>query len=94
MLEGPGLAQRAAVRSLQGHVGNLLHTAAATSHSATGLSEEPAAPDMGSQRQVGADEVSSPRSHSAAAARLAETGARASARGSARLLFKRETTCW
>ena len=53
VLEGPGLAQRAAVRSLQGHGGNLLHTTAAASHSATGMGEEAAAPDTSSGRPVG-----------------------------------------
>ena len=58
VLEGPGLAQRAAVRSLQGHHGNLLHPAGAMSHSATGLSEEPAVLDASSQRPVGANKLS------------------------------------
>ena len=57
VLEGPGLAQRAAVRSLQGHGGSLLHSAAAASHSATGLSEEPAAPDASPQKPVRANDL-------------------------------------
>ena len=52
ILEGEGLAQRATVRSLQGHRGNILSSAAAASHSATGFSEEPAAPAEQPQRPV------------------------------------------
>ena len=52
VLEGDGLAQRATVRSLQGHRGNILSSAAAASHSATGLSEEAAAPAYEPQRPV------------------------------------------
>jgi len=51
VLEGEGLAQRATVRSLQGHRGSIMSSAAA-SHSATGLSEEPAAPAEEPQRPV------------------------------------------
>ena len=52
VLEGDGLAQRATVRSLQGHRGNILSSAAAAAHSATGFSEEPAAPAEDPQRPV------------------------------------------
>ena len=52
VLEGDGLAQRATVRSLQGHRGNILSPAATALHSATGLSEEPSAPGDEPQRPV------------------------------------------
>ena len=52
VLEGDGFAQRANVRSLQGHRGNILSSAATASHSATGLSEEPGAPAEEPQRPV------------------------------------------